>query len=384
MTATSSPLPFPWKSLEATTASDLATLREVSRWVQAHLRPAAFVGALRDLLGADLRILVRRARPWMPGRGEPLGVGVLLTRVDDDATSAGALLDVEPALAAAVVARAIRRPVPIVVDGARPASPDVAGALAAVLLAAARRAHAWVPARILGAGDPATMLAKLATLGPDVVDIAFTVLLADEAFIARLLVARDPSLAAPEMPWTRDRLSALGALPISIPVVASATPATVGDLAVLVPGDVWVPDAWPLGRGAEAALSGPVLLAAPSSETGVRARLVEGGHLVLSGEVEPMCAAEATMVEGERESTLLQAVGDVPILVRVEIGEARMTAREWAAIGRGDVVTLGRRVGAQVLLRVGGVPVALGELVSVDGEVGVRIAERVAGDPTIA
>jgi flagellar motor switch/type III secretory pathway protein FliN len=74
----------------------------------------------------------------------------------------------------------------------------------------------------------------------------------------------------------------------------------------------------------------------------------------------------------------------VPVLVRVEIGEARMTAREWASIGRGDVVTLGRRVGAQVLLRVGGVPVALGELVSVDGEVGVRIAERVAGDPTSA
>ena len=383
MTATSSAIPFPWKSLETTTASDIAMLREVSLWVRAHLRPAAFAAALREILGADLRILVRRARPWMPGRAEPMGVGVLVTPADD-ATSVGALLDVEPALAAAVVARAIRRPAPIVVDAARPPPADVAGALAAVLLAAARRAHAGLPLRILGAGDPGAMLAKLATLGPDVVDIAFTVLLADDAFIARMLVARDPARAAPEMPWTPDRLSALGALPISIPVVASAARATVGDFAVLVPGDVWIPGAWPLGRGSGAALSGPVFLAAPSSETGVRARLVEGGRLVLSGEVEPICAAEATMVEGEGESTLLQAVGDVPILLRVEIGEARMTAREWAAIGRGDVVTLGRRVGAQVLLRVGGVPVALGELVSVDGEVGVRIAERVAGDPTTA
>jgi flagellar motor switch/type III secretory pathway protein FliN len=75
-------------------------------------------------------------------------------------------------------------------------------------------------------------------------------------------------------------------------------------------------------------------------------------------------------------------VGDVPVVVRVEVGEARMIAREWAALARGDVVTLGRRVGERVLLRVGGVPVARGELVSVDGEVGVRIVERIATDAT--
>ncbi len=105
---------------------------------------------------------------------------------------------------------------------------------------------------------------------------------------------------------------------------------------------------------------------------------------MLSGDVDAVCGEEQDMTERDGESTLLDAVGDVPVVVRVEIGEARMAAREWAALGRGDVITVGRRVGELVLLRVGGVPVARGELVNVDGEVGVRIAERLGGDTTRA
>ena len=107
---------------------------------------------------------------------------------------------------------------------------------------------------------------------------------------------------------------------------------------------------------------------------------------MLSGEVDAvgLALAEADMTESEGDGALLEAVGDVPVVVRVEIGEARMAAREWAALGRGDVITLGRRVGELVLLRVGGVAIARGELVNVDGEVGVRIAERIAGGTTSA
>jgi flagellar motor switch/type III secretory pathway protein FliN len=124
---------------------------------------------------------------------------------------------------------------------------------------------------------------------------------------------------------------------------------------------------------------GPVLLAAPESELGVRAELGEGGRLVLGGEAQALCAAEAKMSESGEKSELIQAVGEVPVVVRVEIGEARMAAREWAALSRGDVVALGRRIGEPVILRVGGVPVARGDLVEIDGEVGVRIVERLAG-----
>ena len=86
------------------------------------------------------------------------------------------------------------------------------------------------------------------------------------------------------------------------------------------------------------------------------------------------------MGEGVDGGELIDAVGDVPVLVRVEIGEAQMSAREWATFGRGDVVALGRRVGEPVILRVGGVAVARGDLVELEGEVGVRIVERLAPD----
>jgi len=40
------------------------------------------------------------------------------------------------------------------------------------------------------------------------------------------------------------------------------------------------------------------------------------------------------------------------------------------------VVSLGKRIGEHVVLRVAGVEVARGELVDLDGEVGVRIVAR--------
>ena len=105
---------------------------------------------------------------------------------------------------------------------------------------------------------------------------------------------------------------------------------------------------------------------------------------MLSGELEPLWAAETEMADPGSTAALLDAIGDVPVVVRVEIGEARMPARDWASLGRGDVIALGRPVGEQVVLRVGGVPVARGQLVEIDGEVGVRIDERIAEDRTTA
>jgi flagellar motor switch protein FliM len=86
----------------------------------------------------------------------------------------------------------------------------------------------------------------------------------------------------------------------------------------------------------------------------------------------------------EENDALVTALGDVPVVVRIEIGEAVMTARDWASLGRGDVVGLSRRVGGPVVLRVGGVLVARGELVELDGEVAVRIVERLGGEETKA
>lgn len=83
-------------------------------------------------------------------------------------------------------------------------------------------------------------------------------------------------------------------------------------------------------------------------------------------------------MSGEAEPTL-EVLEDAPVVVRVELGVVEMKARDWAHLSPGDVVTLGRKLGDPAVLRIGGVEVARGELVQVDGEVGVRILGRDGG-----
>ncbi|MBL9110216.1 MAG: FliM/FliN family flagellar motor switch protein [Myxococcales bacterium] len=77
--------------------------------------------------------------------------------------------------------------------------------------------------------------------------------------------------------------------------------------------------------------------------------------------------------------TPIDALADVPLVVRVELGVAELSASAWAKTRPGDVLTLGRKVGDPVVLRVSGTEIAQGELVHVDGELAVRILSR-SGD----
>jgi flagellar motor switch/type III secretory pathway protein FliN len=70
-------------------------------------------------------------------------------------------------------------------------------------------------------------------------------------------------------------------------------------------------------------------------------------------------------------------LADALIVVRVELGQVSMTAREWAALRAGDIITTGRRIAERAVLRVAGREVARGELIDVDGELGVRIHELI-------
>ncbi|HTB77381.1 MAG TPA: FliM/FliN family flagellar motor switch protein [Polyangiaceae bacterium] len=387
--------PFPWKSLEAMTRSDVSAFTELRRRVAQHVQLDALSAALTELVGEPVRLLPGRASragthaPRAIARGLDAGIGVALAPADGDALRDGALLVMESALASAVVARVLRRPPPAAVNLTTPPSPALAGAVAAVIVAAARRAQASVsPLRVVSAGAATVLEPEFVGSEPDTLALSLTVLVGDDAYAARVVLRGTPALSAPPAAWDARALSSLGTVPIALPVVACASIAQLADIAALRVGDVWLPGTWPLelvrDGGASASLRGPVLLAAPGGPCGARARLVEDGRLVLSGEADDVCAAEAGMTEPYGEGALLEAVGDVPVVVRVEIGEAQMTARDWASLRRGDVITLGRRVGEQVVLRVGGVAIARGELVNVDGEVGVRIAERVAGDVTSA
>jgi flagellar motor switch/type III secretory pathway protein FliN len=232
----------------------------------------------------------------------------------------------------------------------------------------------------------------LARGGIPLIAASATVLLADTAYAARLVLPHHLLESAADGPSPTTEAGALastlGPVPLAIPIVACATLANATEVASLRVGDAWLPSEWPLQELGDAdkrskGLVGPVTLASPSAEVGVSAELVEGGRLVLRGHLRSLSPLENAleargMEKSDERNALIEAVGDVPVVVRVEIGEACMAARDWAALGRGDVITLGRRVGEPVILRVGGVPLARGDLVEVDGVVGVRIAERLA------
>jgi type III secretion system YscQ/HrcQ family protein len=246
--------------------------------------------------------------------------------------------------------------------------------VAAVLVAAARRS-APATLRVIAAGSAHSVLAEVVAIDAVPVGAAFTALLDHDAYLVHVFAPRtalepfrDPDLDARS-------LAALGAMPIEIPLVAAVLECTVTELAALEPGDALLPlTVAKKGAG----FAGELLIAPPESDVAFVADLGEDGRLVLRDGPLPIqpAAAEDAMVD---KDALAQSVGETPVVVRVEVGSAQMTAREWSQLGAGDVIGLGKRIGENVVLRVGGAEVARGELVDVEGEIGVRIVARAGG-----
>jgi hypothetical protein len=176
--------PFPWRSLESTSRRESAALRDAYRWAKSHVRLAPFALAVQELVGAKVELLVLRARPLSDARAPDGGVGFVVGRADALA-AAGVLVEVEAALAATVVARAIRRAPPIISSSATTVSPDIAGGLAAVVMAAVRRAHQGEALRVYSAGPACELEADFARVNPDLVAVSLTVLLADDGGLVR-------------------------------------------------------------------------------------------------------------------------------------------------------------------------------------------------------
>ena len=370
---------FPWTALDRTTRAAADATRAGRRWAEAQVDVAALPRAAGELLGARVTLLLRSARPLAEASALPGGIGVLVARGEAPEVGRAVLVEADAALVTAVLSRVLRRPAPRVVDpSAAPGAPS-AGAFAAVVAAVLRRASGAGTLRVLAAGPAADLESDLRRAAPDAHALTLTALVDDDAFEARVVVSLGAARAAPSRAWTGADLAALGALPLEVPVVACACASTVAEVASLGVGDVLVPGPWPLKR-VQGGLSGPVHLAPAGGDVGIAAQLGDDGLLVLRGGAVPLGETEAKMNAGAGKAELVDAMGDVPVVIRVEIGEARMAAREWARLGAGDVVALGRRIGEKVVLRVGGVPVARGDLVDVEGEVGVRIVERLTGD----
>jgi type III secretion protein Q len=359
---------FPWHAMERLTAWEVAALRGVRRWAAAHANVEGLGAELGQLLSTPVQILLQNIRSARSARGIAGGAAVLIARADRPELGRAMLVEVDSLLGTLAAMRVSRG------RSVKPAA--VPGAVGALVMAALRSAHSSIALRVLSAGPSAELEVDLARAHAELVAVTLTMLVGDDAYEARLvvpttLVAEASASCLPT--WNATVLRALGATPLSVPVVADAARVTALDVAELQQGDAWM-----LGR--QTLLGQPVVLAPEGAEMGISAVLTAEGRLELGAAVVPVCPKdeqkEAQM--SEAGGGVVDTLGQVPVVMRVEIGEVRMAARDWATVSKGDVVTLDQRVGAPVTLRVGGVPVARGDLVDIDGEIGVRIIERMS------
>jgi flagellar motor switch/type III secretory pathway protein FliN len=279
----------------------------------------------------------------------------------------GTWIAVEPdiAFAARIAAAVTKRPASVVLrEGER--APMALGVFAAIVSASLRKV-----------GYPATMsvlasFSHTAVGGEDVSVVDLAIVAFDETTRARVFFP-EARLREGGRGWDEVDTIGLGDAPISLPIIGCRLIATAQELAVLSTGDTWV-------VGKELAPAGKVWLADPVREQGLCAEIEQTGRVVLRDGVEELSWSPMDETSDEPETTknVMTAIGDVAVVVRVEIGNATMTAREWSQLRPGDVVGVGARIGDPVTLRVSGHAVAEGELVDVDGEVGVRIRRRIA------
>lgn len=374
--------PFPFASLGTLTRAEVARSARLRRVARELVRIEAVEAALADLVGERVEIRVGRFRPFDAASVAEDAIGVMLAPAGERATSQRVLVEANGALGARIAARALRQRAPRITDAAQPPSPALTGAFAAVLMATLRRAHAGVAIQVIAAGPGSALARDLGSTERDVTTVGLTVLVGGDAFDARVSVADAAVATASAAPFTRGDLVAMGDARLALPLVIATTLATRADLDALSPGDAFVPAMHGIVVRADGALLGAVALVAPRGERGLAAEIATGGQLVVRGRVEshPWEREMSSDEPASAATTTVEVLEDAAVVVRVELGSVEMKAREWAALGPGDVVALGRKIGDLAILRVGGVELARGELVQVEGEMAVRIVARAKSD----
>ena len=354
------PQPFPWHLVDHCTHENVRLLQHVRRFIDFGGASERIVARFAELVRAPVDLHLRAASIGAAASRK----GAVAVALDDDKKRRFVVV-VESALAASVVMRGMKRAPPRVVDPVRAAPEALAGAFAAFLVAASRASNDG-PAHVAWCGDAVDL--SPAALPVRVARLHATVSIDGETFEAHLYAPEDVVRSSPNRLFTSSDLIALGAIPLALHVVVSAATTSHADAQSLGVGDVWLPDTF-LTRASNGKFFGDLVLASASSEHGVRARLRDDGSLVLlDGTEEIAMTAEERAVVGN--------AGEAPVVVRVEVGSVTLAAREWSALRAGDVIATAQKISDPVVLRVGGVEVARGELVDVDGTVGVRILSR--------
>lgn len=289
-------------------------------------------------------------------------------------TSSGSLragVELDRDLAALLVSRVTQRPLRLM-DPSRPLDASVTGAVAAIVTAALRKAVANGRAALAPLGSGNLHL----TTGERVLRLHLTVLVNDEAFPATVTLPWVHPHSTPGAPASLSELRRLDDMPIRLALIVATATAARAEIETLATGDAWLPgEGWTIRREGSS-LTGEIVLGAPASERGVAGKLLSDGALVIGEPRAIPLEIEMREIDGDSDLTTAEAVLDAPVVVRVEMGAVTLTAREWANLAAGDVIALEKRIAEPLTLRVGGLEVARGELVEIEGELGVRILER--------
>lgn len=360
----------------------VGAVRSVREALQSPAIAARLGPAASQALGQPVVLVTRSVRPLDGQAPLPGGVAIALASPD---RSTLVLLHAEAALAARIAAALLHRTAPWV-DELRPVPAVIEAVFGAFAVAVARRAagSGGLQLRLLAAGHRARDLLAAAR-GTARCAVDATALVDDEAFSLTAWIVT-PKRATQGARFSVQELRALDDLPLALRLVAARSAAPASVVAQWEEGDAWMPgEGWSVRR-AQGSLEGSVLLCAATGELAMPANLHADGKIVL-GEGIMQVQADATITDADSASSesapdAADVLGDVPVVVRVEVGAVTLRARQWAALEPGDVVMTGARVADRVTLRVGGVEVAQGELVDVDGELGVRIHAKTHGGGT--
>ncbi len=356
---------FPWESLPVVTRDAMGAFHRALETLVHYVDDSLFASEVARLL-PELKVMPPRLANT--GAVLPNAIAMRLCAADVLGASPGAIVEIDTACAVAMVSRLLLRdPVPFVRD--RVAPDALAGAWAAVLMRVLRASSRQTAIVAFEAGPAERVSGSWIAHG-----VAHTVLVgsltyADQMYPYRILIGPHPLVAASS--FTRRDLLAMGGVPLRLAVVGAEGTLARDVFESLRAGDVWLPDIWHVTSTANR-LEGNPLVATADFSYAWRSTLTRADQLSLGPVLENMMPPAH-----DSSDALIAGLGSAPISLRLELGSVELTAREWASLSAGAVLSTGLPIGARVVLRAGSVAVATGELVNVEGELGVRILERI-------
>lgn len=340
------------------------------------LDPHAVAETLAPILGAHPVARLEPLQPCPAGALRDSLTDPLVAALIEPARGARIAVEIDPRLAACAIDRALGG-----------SAGDTIGEPAGPLTDAERGVLAYVCARALaGSGwrllsivtSPAALLAAVGDAG----SIAWpaTVAIGPDAGVIRAWI---PETALGTAPQPRPVSRATAGLPLTLTATVGHASLARADFASLRPGDVLIPDACTVRSTPETGgFTGEALLrVAGARRTTWRCTLDERGLTVKTIER----TEEPPMSQGQKRTdpdpnpsvevtTSINALaGDAPIELSLEIARFSVPLEDLGSLRAGEVVTTGRAIGSDVVLRAGDRVIATGELVDVDGEVGVRL-----------